>query len=86
MYQIPTNGAFFRPIVPVPKIESSDIFSGEAGYSSVYCESDYVMNKPMCDVVFKAHGYPTVSEKSNFTVRAKVGDMNKIIDIKLPRV
>lgn len=81
-YRIPENGKAPRPLIPAQPIFDADIFINEPGISAPLYEADYLLRKPMCDVLFAAQAHsPDGKPVTQLVVRADVAEMSKSIRV-----
>ncbi|WP_127960396.1 DUF2169 family type VI secretion system accessory protein [Serratia microhaemolytica] len=84
-YRIPKDGKMPRPIIPPQPIVQADQFTGEPGLSAVIYEADYVLRKPLCDVLFHARAHtPDNYPKQSVTVTVQVASMTKTLKVYGP--
>lgn len=55
------SGRVARPAKPMP-LQYGDLFTGEPGQSAPLYESDFVLSKPRCDVIFNARAHAPQGE------------------------
>ncbi len=86
-YRIPENGKIPRPLIPAQPILDSDLFYGDPGISAPRYEADYLLHKPMCDVLFSAQAHaPGNQPVTQLVVTAEVGNMSKSINVNGERI
>ncbi|WP_338848507.1 DUF2169 domain-containing protein [Massilia sp. W12] len=76
---------FVRPIPAMP-IQHSDLYAGKAGLSATLYESDFVLHKPRCDVLFAAQAYaPNGQAVRELLAGYQIGTQQKVLRVHGPR-
>jgi hypothetical protein len=79
------EGAFALHEEQLPLV-MADTFTGEPGYSSPICESDFAPHKPRCDILLVGSAYaPQGRPARRVDVGLRVGSWSKAFSVHGPR-